>query len=354
MKIVEGNTTTDGAGGLVEDRPIDRAKRIAVGLCFIVFPLIWVFAFAVHPDLADPRILTAEELIARAHGDGLQQAAHALVTLNTAVLVVLTVHFMKLLDHTSGAWAGLVGAAMAVLGACLLAADKGALCLTMSALDTLPESEFAQMMPGLLAMFSFKGWMVLVWGLLLMPIGVAIQTVAMLKTKVLPRWQLWLLLVGVLFVGFPDGAEIINLSAAVLMAVALIPYGAQLVSRRSEHVGSPPVDRDPVAVLESKGEERHGASRAHHGENQTSETWRGCTSHPADACHHVVADRGNRRTRGPLVDPAQSAKRRIAVQRRPARLEELTQTTQEAAATCRHRLCRAEEETENIHPPVRR
>ena len=65
----------------------------------------------------------------------------------------------------------------------MLAADKGALCLTMSALDTLPESEFANMMPGLLAIFSFEGWMVVVWGLLLMPIGVAIQTIAMLKTK---------------------------------------------------------------------------------------------------------------------------------------------------------------------------
>jgi len=39
----------------------------------------------------------------------------------------------------------------------MLAADKGALCLTMSALDTLPEGDFAQMMPGLLAMFSKEG-----------------------------------------------------------------------------------------------------------------------------------------------------------------------------------------------------
>lgn len=67
--------------------------------------------------------------------------------------VVLTLHFKKLLDHTRLAWWGLVGAALAVLGACLLAADKGALCLTMSAFDTLPENEFAQMMPGLQAIF---------------------------------------------------------------------------------------------------------------------------------------------------------------------------------------------------------
>jgi len=232
MKTMEETAAkSDGEPAL---RSIDRAKRVGIGLCFIIFPVIWVFAFAVHPDLLNPRMLMQpEELIARAHGDGLLQFAHALVTLNTAVLVVLTLHFKKLLDRTPAAWAGLIGASLAVLGACLLAADKGALCLTMSALDTLPESEFAQMMPGLLAMFSFKGWMVIVWGLLLMPIGVAIQTIAMLKHKVLPRWQLGLFLVGVLFVGFPDGAEIINLSAAVLMAVALIPYGARLISKRT-------------------------------------------------------------------------------------------------------------------------
>ncbi len=219
-------------GAVVEDSSIARATRVGVGLCFIVFPLIWVFAFAVHPDLLTLRILSPEELIARAHGDALLQFAHALVTLNTAVLVVLTLHFKKLLDRTPYAAAGLVGASLAVVGACMLAADKGALCLTMSALDTLPESEFAQMMPGLLAIFSFKGWMVIVWGLVLMPIGVAIQTIAMMRARALPRWQLWLLLAGLLFIGFPDGAELINLVAATLMAAAMIPYGVQMLTAR--------------------------------------------------------------------------------------------------------------------------
>lgn len=221
----------DIAPAIVEE-PTDRMKRVLTGLCFIVFPAVWVFAFAVHPNLLDPAILSAEELIERAHGDGLLQFAHALVTLNTAVAVVLTLHFKKLLERTPAARVGLLGASLAVLGACMLAADKGALCLTMSALDTLPESEFAQMMPGLLAMFSFKGWMVLVWGLVLMPIGVAIQTGAMIRHKVLPQWQLWLLLIGVLLIGFPDGAEIINLTAAILMAAAMVPYGVRLMSSR--------------------------------------------------------------------------------------------------------------------------
>ncbi len=148
-----------------------------------------------------------------------------LVTLSTALLVVIAVHFMRLLERTSWAWAGLVGAAVGILGALLLAADKGALCLTMSALDTVPANEFALMMPGLLAMFSHKGWMVLLWGIVLLPIGFAILAVALLKTRAVPRWQSALFLAGVLFVGFPDGAEIVNLTASVLMAAALVPTG---------------------------------------------------------------------------------------------------------------------------------
>jgi len=212
---------------------IRRFKRIGTGLCFLIFPAVWVFGFAVHPNLLEPRLLLGpEELIRRAHGDGLLQFAHALVTVNTAVFVVVALHFMKRLDGTSAAWAGLVGAGFAILGACMLAADKGALCLTMSALDALPETEFARMMPGMLAIFAFKGWMVLVWGLLFMPIGVLIQTVGMFTTKVLPAWQSGLLFVSVLFIGFPDGAEIVNLTAAALMAAAMVPYGVQLMRSR--------------------------------------------------------------------------------------------------------------------------
>jgi hypothetical protein len=213
-----------------QNESLRRVERWGTGLCFIVFPAVWVFAFAAHPTLLKPQwLLGPEALIRRAHGDGLLQFAHALVTLNTALLVPIALCFKKRLDGTSAAWTGLVGAMLAIVGACLLAADKGALCLTMSALDTLPEREFAQMMPGLVAIFSFKGWMGLVWGLVLLPIGVIIQTVGMWRTGVLPGLQAGLLLVSVTFVGFPDGAEIINLVAAVVMAGAMIPYGVELL-----------------------------------------------------------------------------------------------------------------------------
>ena len=206
-----------------------QVLHIGVGAAFILFPLIFVFAFAVHPGLLKPRLLKPEELIRRARQSQWLHFAHSLVLLNTALLVVMAIHFMKVLSQGSAAWAGLIGGVLAVLGAILLAADKGALCLTMSALDTVPEEEFSAMMPGLRAMFAKKGWMALLWGVLLLPVGAAIQAVGLLQANALPSWQSALFLIGVLLVATPDGLEIINLSASILMAIAMVPYGIQLI-----------------------------------------------------------------------------------------------------------------------------
>jgi hypothetical protein len=207
-----------------------QVLQVGTGMAFIVFPLIFVFAFAVHPALLRPRLLKPEAIIRRARGNKWLQLGHSLVLLGTSLLIVAALQFLSTLGQGSAAWAGLVGAALAVLGAILLAADKGALCLTMSALDTLPEGQFSAMMPGLLAMFSKKGWMKLLWGIVLLPLGFAIQAVGLLQTKALPPWQSIFFLTGVLLVAVPDGMEIINLSASILMAVAMIPYGIQLIA----------------------------------------------------------------------------------------------------------------------------
>lgn len=213
---------------LTPNTALEQTKRIGVGLAFVVFPLVFVFAFGVHPRLLAPQLLGPAELIQRAHHNDLLQFGHVLVTLNTALLIVVALHFMQRLRHTAG-WAGFIGAALAILGTLFLAADKGALCLTMSALDTLPEAKFGPMLSGLLAMFSKQGWLVLLWGIVLLPIGFAIQASALLKSKTLPRWQGILFLIGVLLVAVPDGLEIINLSASILLTIAFVPYGIQLM-----------------------------------------------------------------------------------------------------------------------------
>jgi len=210
---------------------LNQIKQIGIGLAFIIFPMVFIFAFAVHPGLLQPQLLSPEEIILRAHGNGLLQFGHVLVTLSTTLLIAVALHFMKLLERSTGAWAGFIGAAIAILGAIILAADKGALCLTMSAFDTLSEKVFAQIMPGVLAMFTKQGWLLLLWGIVFLPIGFAIQAIALFKTNTFARWQSILFLIGVLLVATPDGLEIINLSASILMAIALVPYGIQIINK---------------------------------------------------------------------------------------------------------------------------
>ena len=41
-----------------------------------------------------------------------------------------------------------------------------------------------------------------------------------------------LFLIAMLFIGTPDGVEIINLTASILMAIALIPYGYKLIANK--------------------------------------------------------------------------------------------------------------------------
>jgi hypothetical protein len=95
--------------------------------------------------------------------------------------------------------------------------------------DTLPENLFTQVMPGLIAIFSKQGWMILVWGVVLISLGFLVQAIGLLMTKAIPRWQSILLIIGVFAIGAPDGLEIINLTATVILAIALVPVGLRLI-----------------------------------------------------------------------------------------------------------------------------
>jgi hypothetical protein len=206
-----------------------EAARVGTGLAFIGMPLVFVFAFSVHPGLLHPKFLSPEQLIDRSRGRRLLHAGHGLVTINTALMIVVAVHLGRVVTRHEAGWAALIGTVLAVLGTIALAADKGSLCLTMSALDQLTDQEFTAARPALSAIFAKKGWLWLLWGIVLIPIGFAVLAVAALVTGATSTSVALLLLVGVLFIGVPDGVEIVNLSAALVMSAGLVPYGVSMV-----------------------------------------------------------------------------------------------------------------------------
>lgn len=209
---------------------LTSVEDVATGLAFVVFPALFLFGFGMHPGLRHPHVITdPAEMIARAHGNRLLHVGHVAVLAACPLLIVIVIDYTGLLAGSSSEWAGLAGASLAVIGVIGLAADKGALCLTMSAFDTLPEAEFAQLTPGLRALYAKAGWMVLVWAVVLLPVGFAVLAVALLASDALPAWQGIALLAGSLLLLVPDGLELISLTGCVLLAVAMIPTGVQLL-----------------------------------------------------------------------------------------------------------------------------
>ena len=138
-----------------------QVQQIGTGMAIILFPLIFVFAFLVHPRLLKPRPASAR----RDHPACGQQITRTGAQPRAARAADRHGHsFYGTAKSWLAAWAGLTGGILAVLGAILLAADKGALCLTMSVLDHISDDQFSAMMPGLLAMFNKKGWMIFAVG----------------------------------------------------------------------------------------------------------------------------------------------------------------------------------------------
>ena len=93
---------------------LSQLQQIGAGVAFVVFPLVFVFAFAVHPRLLKPRLLGSEAIMLRARGRKRLHLGHGLILLNTALLVVASLHFMRILSSSRGAWAGFAGAIPAV------------------------------------------------------------------------------------------------------------------------------------------------------------------------------------------------------------------------------------------------
>lgn len=209
----------------------ESAKRVGTGLAFVVFPIVFIFAFAIHPNLFSLAVVAdVNTRIGEFHGNRLMHLGHALMLLTVPLLIVVSLKFMQMLPER-GAWLGFLGCVMAVFGAVLLAVDKTALCLVPSAFDTLPETQFTQMLPGFEAMFSFKGWLALLYLLPLLPIGFMIQGIGLYLGRALPRWQSVSLIVAMVLLGVSAAVDIdlFGLVASMILAVALVPLGMQLI-----------------------------------------------------------------------------------------------------------------------------
>jgi hypothetical protein len=193
--------------------------------------MLFILAFLSHPHILRPRIVkSALDVMARIRNRKLLHAGHILMIVSVPMLILTAIRMLGL--ALAGPFSGLAlaGCVLAVLGSIVLAVDKGALCLTVSAFDTLSDSEFQPMEPGFRVLFQKASWMKLVWGIVLLPAGFLLLTVSLWMGRTLPAWECVPLITGSLLLLMPDGIEIVNLVASVLLAVSLIPMGIHWIA----------------------------------------------------------------------------------------------------------------------------
>lgn len=201
-----------------------RIRKYGYALSIIVYPIMLLIGFATHPNLlAMEPLFTVEQLVGRFHNNPMYHIGHLVVTFAVPVIIIYFVGTMNILQGKGkkyGFWGGVIG----VFGAFILAVDKGALCLVLSAFDTLPEEEFRAFAPYLQVIVDKEGYLFIVWLIFALMLGGIIQAIGLMKEKVISKWQGILIIIGLLLLINPD-IELISTAGTTLMCIAYIPWG---------------------------------------------------------------------------------------------------------------------------------
>jgi hypothetical protein len=115
----------------------ERAPRTIAGVATMVFSLLLFAGFALHPHVLSPHLTTtADDLAAKFRHNPTFHVGHMLV-FSAAPFIIASLSSITTKLVTSGRAFGLVGGTSAIIGAVILAGDKGSLCIVLSAFDTL-------------------------------------------------------------------------------------------------------------------------------------------------------------------------------------------------------------------------
>ena len=207
---------------------IQQVKKILYGWSLILFPIMLLLGFLMHPDLLSfAMTTTAQQLAANFRHSAMFHIGHLIVTLAVPLIIAGHLAITERLQG-KGIWYGFIGAVVGIFGAFILAVDKGSLCLVLSAFDTLPDAQFAQLVPLLQVMVDRAGLLWLNWLLVLLPLGAIIQSIGIIKEKQLATWQGISMIVGLVLLNNPD-IELISSLGAVLMMLGYIPLGIKIL-----------------------------------------------------------------------------------------------------------------------------
>lgn len=210
---------------------IETIKSKGFAVSVMLFPLMLLAGFLMHPDLLEMKMLhTAQDLVDRFHNNQLYHIGHFIVMMAVPLIIVAMVGIMNRVQGKGrkyAFWGGIIG----IFGAFILAVDKGALCLVMSAFDTIPEPQFQGLIPYLDVIVQKAGLLWIVYFLPLLPLGAVIQTIGLMKEKVVQKWQGILIIIGLLLLNNPE-IELISTIGCVLMSIGYISWGIKELKKQ--------------------------------------------------------------------------------------------------------------------------
>lgn len=213
---------------------IETIKSKGFAVAVILFPLMLLAGFLMHPDLLEMKMLhTAQDLADRFHSNQLYHIGHFIVMMAVPLIIVAMVGIMNMVQGKGrkyAFWGGIIG----IFGVFILAIDKGALCLVLSAFDTIPESHFQGLIPYLDVIVKKAGLLWIVYFLPLLPLGAVIQTIGLIKEKVVHKWQGTLIIIGLLLLNNPE-IELISTIGSALMSIGYISWGIKELKNKNKY-----------------------------------------------------------------------------------------------------------------------
>lgn len=194
------------------------------GLSILLFPVMLLVGFLMHPDLLSFVVVERPgQLVENFHHQWLFHYGHLLVALAIPFITISVVFFAVILREKAFGY-GWIGGMIALVGATVLGLDKGSLCLVLAGFDTLPEAEFQGLVPYLQVLIDKPGLLGITWLIALLPLGAIIQTLGLIRAKVVSQTGGILIILGLLLLNNPD-IELISSAGAILMITGYAPLG---------------------------------------------------------------------------------------------------------------------------------
>lgn len=199
-----------------------------------LFPIMLLVGFLMHPHLLQMKMMfTAQDLVERFHNNSYYHIGHFIVMFAVPFIIIAMVGVMNILQSTGKRW-GFWGCIIGIFGAFILAVDKGALCLVLSAFDTLPEQDFVNFAPTLQVIVDKAGLLWVCNLLSLLTVGAIIQFVGLIKEHKIKLWKGIISILGLLLLNNPD-IELISSIGTIFMSIGYMSLG---VNEIRKHTGN--------------------------------------------------------------------------------------------------------------------